>query len=274
VGVRRHRTVGDKAMMSRLQHRVAIVTGAATGIGAATVRRLRSEGASVIAAGLQPRLLEEVAKASGAVPHTCNVTDDASVRTLIKAVLDRHGRLDIVVNAAGVVVADDVATISDASWQQSIDVNLTGTMRVCRAAVPALINAGGGAVVNIASVAAFNASAGMASYAASKAGIVALTRALANRYGANRVRANCLCPGWVRTPMSETEMRDIAAAKGMSIEAAFAEQVERIALMRVASPDEMAAIVAFLASDDASFVTGAVLVADGGARMRASARGI
>jgi NAD(P)-dependent dehydrogenase (short-subunit alcohol dehydrogenase family) len=261
-------------VMARLQNRVAIVTGAATGIGAATVRRLRFERARVVAAGLQRELLEEIASASDAVAHPCNVTDDASVRGLIETVLGLYGRLDIVVNAAGVVVSDDVATITDASWQQSIDVNLTGTMRVCRAAVPELIKSGGGAVVNIASVAAFNASAGMASYAASKAGIVALTRALANQYGANRVRANCLCPGWVRTPMSEAEMHAFAAAKGISVEAAFSELEARIALRRVASPDEMAAIVAFLASDDASFVTGATIVADGGARTPATARGV
>ena len=261
-------------MMTRLQNRVAIVLGAATGIGAATVHRLRAEGASVIAAGLQPQLLEELARVSGASSQPCNVTDDASVCSLIRTAVDRHGRLDIVVNAAGVVVADDVATITDESWQKSIDVNLTGTMRVCRAAVSVLIKSGGGAIVNIASVAAFNASAGMASYAASKAGIIALTRALANQYGVHRVRANCLCPGWVRTPMSEAEMCAIAAAKGISKEAAFSELEARIALRRVASPDEMAAIVAFLASDDASFVTGTALVADGGARTPASARGI
>jgi NAD(P)-dependent dehydrogenase (short-subunit alcohol dehydrogenase family) len=196
------------------------------------------------------------------------------VAALLATVLTRHGRLDVVVNAAGIVVADDVATIDDAVWARTLDVNLTGTMRVCRAALPALRAAGGGAIVNVASVAAFNGSAGMASYAASKAGVVALTRALANQYGAERIRANCLCPGWVRTPMSEAEMRAAGAARGLDVEAAFAELHPRIALRRIAAPEELAACALFLASDDASFVTGAVLVADGGARTPATARGI
>jgi NAD(P)-dependent dehydrogenase (short-subunit alcohol dehydrogenase family) len=118
----------------------------------------------------------------------------------------------------------------------------------------------------------FNASPGMASYAASKAGLVALTRSIANRYGAQRIRANCLCPGWTRTPMSDAEMELLARQNGTSLELEFEAAASRIALRRIASPAEIAACALFLASDDSSFVTGAVLVADGGARAPATAR--
>ena len=130
----------------------------------------------------------------------------------------------------------------------------------------------GGAIVNIASVAAFNASVGMASYSARKAGLIALTRAIANRYGEDGIRANCVCPGWVRTPMSEMEMAEVAAKRGVSVEDAFASLNQRIALGRIGSPDELASCVTFLASPESSFVTGAVLVADGGAKVPATAR--
>ena len=132
------------------------------------------------------------------------------VRAAVARALGAFGCLDVVVNAAGIVANDDVADIDDAVWSRLLDVNLTGAMRVCRAALPGMQKQRAGAIVNVASVAAFNASPGMASYAAGKAGLVALTRALANRYGADGIRANCLCPGWVRTPMSEQEMRDAA----------------------------------------------------------------
>jgi NAD(P)-dependent dehydrogenase (short-subunit alcohol dehydrogenase family) len=189
-------------------------------------------------------------------------------------VTEEHGRLDVLVNAAGVVFEDDVAVIDDVVWSRTLEVNLTGTMRACRAVIPTLLKAGKGAIVNIASVAAFNATPGMASYAASKAGIVALTRSLANRYGECGVRANCICPGWVRTPMSEQEMTVVAASQGITVAQAFADRAARNALRRVADPAEIAAVVAFLASDDASYVTGTALVVDGGSRTAATARGI
>jgi NAD(P)-dependent dehydrogenase (short-subunit alcohol dehydrogenase family) len=151
-------------------------------------------------------------------------------------------------------------------------VNLTGAMRMCRAALPVMQRQHAGAVVNVASVAAFNAPAGMASYSASKAALVALTRSLASRYGEEGIRANCLCPGWVRTPMSEFEMQAAARARGTNVETEFSQLANRIALRRVARPEEIATCAAFLASDEASFVTGAVLIADGGARVVAASR--
>ena len=183
-----------------------------------------------------------------------------------------YQRLDILVNAAGIVIPDDVASVTDREWDRTFGVNLTGTMRVCRAAIPHLIHRGSGAVVNISSVAAFNASSGMASYAASKAGVVALTRALANEYGAQGIRANVVCPGWVRTPMSDAETRSMAATRGVSVECVIDEIKARLALRRLGEASEIASLVAFLASDDASFITGASVVADGGARIPATAR--
>jgi NAD(P)-dependent dehydrogenase (short-subunit alcohol dehydrogenase family) len=259
------------APVGRLSGKVVLVTGAATGIGEAIVRRFGREGATTVAVGLQVEKLEPLRREIGIDILPCDVTVEADVRKAIASTLERHGRLDIVVNAAGIVLPDDVGEISDDVWNRTIDVNLTGAMRVCRAAIEAM-GKSGGAFVNIASVAAFNASAGMASYAASKAGIVALTRAIANRYGADGIRANCLCPGWTRTPMSESEMEEAARLHGTTVEEEFAKLTDRIALKRVADPDEIATCALFLASDEASFVTGAVLVADGGARSPATAR--
>ncbi len=259
-------------MTPRLAGRVALIAGAGSGIGAAIAHRFRAEGAEVVAADLPRDELHSLASDVGALAVDCDVADVAAVRALIGTTLEHHGRLEIVVNAAGITATDDVADIDDESWQRLFDVNLRGTMHVCRAALPALQACGAGAIVNIASVAAFNASAGMASYAASKAGVVALTRSIANAYGHRGVRANCLCPGWVRTPMSEAEVRVLAAARGLTTEAVWEELRARIALRRIGAPEEMAGCALFLASSDSAFVTGAVLIADGGARLPAAAR--
>ncbi|MDE2150701.1 MAG: SDR family oxidoreductase [Betaproteobacteria bacterium] len=256
----------------RLADRVALVTGSATGIGEAIARLFVAEGATVVAAGLQDDRLSQLAGNYGIHPAHCDVTAEREVREVVATTVAQWGGLHVVVNAAGILMPDNVGDIQDECWSRMLDVNLTGAMRVCRAAIGAMESAGG-SIVNIASVAAFNASAGMASYAASKAGVVALTRAIANAYGPNGIRANCLCPGWTRTPMSELEMEDNARVNGTSVDAEFAKLTERIALRRVASPDEIARCALFLASDEASFVTGAVLVADGGARSPAAAKG-
>jgi NAD(P)-dependent dehydrogenase (short-subunit alcohol dehydrogenase family) len=258
----------------RLAGKTALVTGGESGLGAAIIRRFRSEGAVVLAAGVQEGLLVSLARDTGAEIRVCDVTDQGAVTETVRSASQLTGALHIVVNAAGIMHADNVADIEDVQWERLLAVNLSGTMRVCRAAIPYLRAAGGGSVVNVSSVAAFNGSAGMASYGAGKAAVIAFTRALANEYGQYGIRANCLCPGWVRTPMSETEMCDVARQKSCTVEQAFAELTERIALRRIAAADEMAGCALFLASEDASFVTGAVLVADGGARTPAAARGI
>jgi NAD(P)-dependent dehydrogenase (short-subunit alcohol dehydrogenase family) len=252
--------------MTRLTGKVALVCGAASGIGAAVVERFAAEGAALVACGVPLPPFDSAI--------VCDVRDDAQVRAAVAAALQRHGRIDVLVNAAGVIANDDVAAIDDAVWWQQHDTNLGGTMRTMRAVLPRMLEQGGGAIVNIASVAAFNAGAGAAGYAASKAGVVALTRSAAQAYGARGVRVNALCPGWVDTPMAAKEMHDMASALGITEAQARERTVARIALARMARPDEMAAVCLFLASDESSFITGAALVADGGARVPAAARAI
>jgi NAD(P)-dependent dehydrogenase (short-subunit alcohol dehydrogenase family) len=261
-------------MSLRFSGKVALVCGAASGIGAAVLQRLHAEGADVVAIGMQADMLAQVAAACGALAIDCDVTRDEDVRGAVHQTLARHGRIDVLVNAAGILINDDASTIDDAVWLRTHDINLGGTMRLMRAVLPGMLQRRAGSIVNVASVAAFNAGAGMASYAASKAGVVALTRAAANAHGMDGVRVNALCPGWVDTPMSQREMEDLAVQLGTSTDEATRRTVARVALGRMASPAEMAAAIAFLASDDASFVTGAVLVADGGARTPATARAI
>ncbi|UGY13356.1 SDR family oxidoreductase [Bradyrhizobium septentrionale] len=246
--------------MPRLEGKTALVTGAATGIGRATAALLALSGARVVLFGLGDAELQAAAAECGGQAIHGDVTrpDD-----IARAVAACGAWLDIVVNAAGLIVPDQPASVSDKVWARTLDVNLTGTMRVCRAS---LLRQRGGAIVNIASVAAFNASPDSASYAASKAAVVAYTRSLAYAHGADGIRANAVAPGWVRTPMSAHEMQLLADQNGTTADAEFRGVERRIALGRMAEPAEIAACCLFLASDEASFVTGAVLVADGGGR--------
>lgn len=248
--------------MSRLAGKTALVTGAATGIGRAVAERFAQEGARVVLFGLGGEALHDAARASGGVAVEGDVTSAADIARALDACA---GALDVLVNAAGLIGLDAPAGIADEHWRRIFAVNVEGPMALCRAALPLLIAARGN-VVNVASVAAFNASPNTTTYAASKAALVSYTRSLAHAHGPDGVRANCVAPGWVRTPMSEMEMRLAAEANGSTPAQEFAALAARIALRRVATPDEIAACCLFLASDEASFVTGTVLIADGGGR--------
>lgn len=253
--------------------RRALVSGGGSGIGAAVVERLVRDGLQVLALDRDAAGLAALAARCGCDTLAGDVTrEDDVARALQRAAPD--GRLDVLVCAAGVVAADDAEDLDDATWQRMLDINLGGTMRLCRGALPLLRAAGGGAIVTVASVAAFNSTPGSGSYAPSKAGVVAYTRGIAYRYGADGIRANCLCPGWTRTAMAEREMAEAAARNGSDVETEFAAIARAIGLRRIARPEEIAACAAFLASDEASFVSGAVLVADGGGRIATHARSI
>ncbi|MFD1942600.1 SDR family NAD(P)-dependent oxidoreductase [Paradevosia shaoguanensis] len=257
-------------MTGRLQGKTALITGAATGMGRATAERFADEGASLILFGLGGADLDAAGKAAGAKVVHGDITSKTDVSRAIEACGES---LDILVSAAGIILTDYPETVTDEGWEKTFAINVTGTMNVCRAALP-LLRRRGGAIVNIASVAAFNSGPGMTSYASSKAALVAYTRSIAVAHGADGIRANVIAPGWVRTPMSDMEMDDVARANGTTREEEFENLRQRIGLRRIADASEIAACCLFLASEDASFVTGTVLVADGGGRAPVANRAV
>lgn len=257
-------------MTGRLRGKTALITGAATGMGRATAERFAAEGARLVLFGLGGKLLDEAAVVTNGKAVHGDVTKAEDVLAAIGAC---EGKLDVLVSATGIILTDDPETVTDEGWEKTFAINVTGTMNVCRAALP-LLRKSRGAVVNIASVAAFNSGPGMASYAASKAALVAYTRSIANAHGSHGVRANAIAPGWVRTPMSDMEMDQLAAENGTSREAEFEKVRQRIGLRRIADASEIASCALFLASDEASFVTGTVLVADGGGRAPVANRAV
>ena len=232
--------------MGRFDGRVAIVTGAASGIGRATAERLAEEGATVVAV--------DVAK-DGLAETVGDVSDPAFVESMIADTLERHGRLDVLANVAGILRTANTHEHSLEMWDQVLAVNLTGTFLCCRAAIPALLESGGN-IVNVSSTAALAGHPWAAAYSASKGGVLALTRTIAVEYGQRGLRCNAVCPGSIKTPIT----KDFEFPEG-----ANTDLVRRImALDKPRGPETVAAAIAFLASDDAAHVNGEQLRVDGG----------
>ena len=240
--------------MGRLDGRVALVTGAASGIGEATTARFREEGAVVATLDVQ-----------GAVDHRADVRDEAAVEAAVQAVVADAGRLDVVVNAAGVAGGGPVHLLPVEEWDRVVDVNLKGTFLVAKHAAAVMVGQRSGSIVNLASIEGLEGTEGGSAYNASKGGVVLLTRNMAIDYGRVGIRVNCICPGFIETPMMAAVMEN----EGMKT---YRDRwLEEHKLGRFGRPEEIAAAALFLASDDASFVTGHALVVDGGftAGMRA-----
>jgi len=233
--------------MTRFEGRVALVSGAASGIGAAVAARLEDEGATVVRA--------DVTEVAGEV--ICDVRDPTSCARAVAVVLERHGRLDVLVNVAGVGISRLIGDLTLEEWRQVIDVNLTGTFLLSQHALPALLDTRG-VIVNMGSVAGLRATPYNAAYCASKGGVIMLTKSMAIELASAGVRVNAVCPGSVDTPF----LRNFKVPEGADM--ALLSRASS-PMKRLIDPDEVAAAVAYLASDDAATVSGTTLVIDGAA---------
>jgi len=248
--------------MQRFEGKVALITGAASGIGRATAQRLASEGASVFCLDVQAEGLEETAKlasqAGGAAATVvCDVSQEAEVESAVAACIERFGRLDLLCNVAGVLRFAHSHELDTDTWHLVQRINLDGTFFCTRAALPHLLE-GGGNIVNVSSVAAKAGLPYGLAYAASKGGVLAMTKAIAVEYGKQGVRCNSICPGSIKTPMS-------AGGAGLPKDADFKLVMRQMPLDEPRGPETCAALIAFLGSDDAAHINGEDVLIDGGA---------
>jgi NAD(P)-dependent dehydrogenase (short-subunit alcohol dehydrogenase family) len=248
-------------MAGRLEGKIALVTGAGSGIGRETAVRFAAEGASVAAADVRGASASETAAeiGAGATGIELDVTSAASIDTGISALIERFGGLDIVVNNAGVTIVGAVTELDEDDWDRELDANLKSVYLMSRAAWPQLVARGGGAILSTASIAGLWAIPADAAYCASKAGVVMLTKCLALDGAKAGIRANCVCPGFTQTPMIEGYF-----AAQPDPEAARRFAVGRHPLGRIGTPRDIADAFVYLASDEAAWVTGEALVVDGG----------
>ncbi|MFG1604318.1 3-oxoacyl-ACP reductase [Actinoplanes sp. NPDC049265] len=245
--------------MERLQDRVAVITGAGSGIGLATARRFAAEGARVVCADISVSAGEKAAGEVGGEFVQVDVADEESVRALMDGTAERHGRLDIVFNNAGISPPDDDSILDTGldAWERVLKVNTTSVFFGCKYAIPHMRTQGKGSIINTASfVALLGAATSQIAYTASKGGVLAMTRELGVQFAREGIRVNALCPGPVATPL----LMDLFAKDPERA----ARRLVHVPMGRFAEPTEIAAAVAFLASDDASFMTANQFVVDGG----------
>ncbi len=262
--------MSDQAPASQ---RVIVITGGGTGIGAAIAKRYADEGAAVAVVGRRAEPLAEVAAATGALPVVADAADRVSASAAIARILERFGRIDVLVANAGGHGFASVGETSDADWNAALTANLTTAFVMAREALPALTESaarrGGSEIVVVSSLAGLFAGPSVAGYTVGKHALIGLTRSLARDYGRVGIRVNAVCPGWVRTPMADAEMDEFAAhaAQIADRDAGYAAVTRDVPLGRAAEPSEIASIVRFLGSEESSYMTGSVLVADGGAHI-------
>jgi meso-butanediol dehydrogenase/(S,S)-butanediol dehydrogenase/diacetyl reductase len=247
-------------MAKRLEGKVALITGSASGIGAATARRFAADGARMMLADINEEagrsVAGELARLGATVEfRRVDVTVVEEVEAVTQAAVDRFGRLDITFNNAGIGAYGKIPDVEPELWHTVIAVDLHSVYYACRAAIPHLRRGGGGSIVNTASISGLLGDYGLGAYNAAKAAVVNLTRTLAIDHAREHIRVNAVCPGPIETPL---------LAPLLSLPAAAEQYATLIPMGRVGRADEIAAVVAFLASEDASYVTGAAIAIDGG----------
>jgi NAD(P)-dependent dehydrogenase (short-subunit alcohol dehydrogenase family) len=251
-------------MGSRLENKVAVVTGAGRGIGQAIARKLAEEGAAVTIAEVDPRTGEPAASELRAAGYRVqftqtDITQEAQVKAAMEQTAAAFGKVDILVNNAGKNFYYEASTMTEAEWDGAMQIDVKGAWLCCKHVFPHMVKAGGGAIVNIASLHARMTYPGYFPYAAAKSALVGMTRNLALDWGKHNIRVNAICPGWVLTPLAQ-EWFDQQADP----QAAWAQVLSVHPLGRVGRPEDIANFVAFVASDEAAFITGAELTIDGG----------
>jgi NAD(P)-dependent dehydrogenase (short-subunit alcohol dehydrogenase family) len=251
--------------MARFEGKVAAVTGGASGIGEATVRRFCAEGAAVVFADRDAengqRIAADITAAGGkAVFVTADVSREETALAFVQQAIDRFGRLDILVNNAGIRMYQTVVDATADSWDTLLGVNLKSYAYCAKGAIPAMLKSGGGSIVNVASVRSITAGGRTIQYDTSKAAIAGLTRGLAMDHSPQGIRANTVCPGPIFTPFHAKRI----AAAGQTVAQYNEDAATRTMLRRPGTSEEVAACILFLASDDASYMTGSLLFVDGG----------
>jgi NAD(P)-dependent dehydrogenase (short-subunit alcohol dehydrogenase family) len=247
------------ALVGRLAGKVAVVTGAGSGIGLATARRFATEGATVVCADIDPDAGGKAAAEVGGLFVQVDVTSEAEVQALFQTAVDEYGGLDVTFNNAGISPPEDdsILTTGLDAWRRVQEVNLTSVFLCCKYAIEHMLVTGGGSIINTASfVAVMGSATSQVSYTASKGGVLSMSRELGVQFARDGIRVNALCPGPVNTPMlQELFAKDPERA---------ARRLVHVPMGRFAEADEIAAAVTFLASDDASFITASTFLVDGG----------
>lgn len=239
--------------MTKLSGRIALVTGASSGIGHAVATRLAADGAIVVTVS------RSQATIAGTDWRDCDVADAGQVDAAVAAIVAEHGSLDIVVNNAGVQLEKSIADTTDEDFDLVMNVNVRGVFNVARAAVRAMRDGSGGSIINVGSTAASHADHGLAIYNASKGAVHSLTRAIAIDHGADGIRCNAVAPGWIATAMADAAFDAMEDPEG-----ARRSAIERHPVGRLGLPEDVAAMVSWLASDEAGYATGSIFTLDGG----------
>jgi NAD(P)-dependent dehydrogenase (short-subunit alcohol dehydrogenase family) len=253
-----------------LQGKVALITGGGQGIGSALAERFVADGARICITGRSQEKLDRIARAlpPGSVT-TCSgdVKEYTAVQKMVDATLAFGGRIDVLVNNAGIDPGGSVVDLDPALWREVLETNLTGPFLLMKAAIPRMIKQGGGSIINISSLGGLRCLPTMPAYAASKAGLIMLTQQAALDYGPHKVRCNVVCPGGTRTAMLEHSLGQLQGVLQTDVDGVFKVVSSGVPLRRFAAPEEITGICSYLASDDSAFMTGSVLLIDGGSHV-------